>query len=117
MNQIINGNPLLGCPFCGRQPHLTERGASESERSTTGKIFFLACHCGGYVFHAHQHGYTLEEVASAWNTRTAQDQPEAINPTAQLLARLDAEYGEEEVTAALHRVLKRKQVEAYCGTK
>lgn len=61
---------LKPCPFCGRQPQLTDRATSPSSPSPTGWIYFAACHCGGHSAHAHQHGYTPEERAVAWNRRT-----------------------------------------------
>lgn len=58
------------CPFCGRQPRFTERDCSSSERSPTGRIYFLACMCGGLSANAHQHGYSPDEVAEKWNRRS-----------------------------------------------
>lgn len=62
------------CPFCGRQPHHTQRGRSpyeydSEERSLATEIHFLSCNCGGYSARAHQFGYTLEDVTKKWNTR------------------------------------------------
>lgn len=61
--------PLKPCPFCGGQPRYTERECTPSERSPTGRIYFLACMCGGHSARAHQFGYSREEVAEAWNRR------------------------------------------------
>lgn len=61
---------LLPCPFCGREPRHTSRGASPSERSTTGEMHFIACYGGGHSAHAHQFGYSYNEVAERWNTRS-----------------------------------------------
>ena len=84
---------LKGCPFCGRQPSLSCRGATESERSEIGEIFFICgiagagcvagaserseigeiffitCHCGGNNSKAWQYGYTIQEAQAAWNER------------------------------------------------
>ena len=60
---------LLPCPFCGREPQHTSRGASPIESSTTGEMHFIACHCGGYAARAHQWGYSYQEAARAWNCR------------------------------------------------
>ena len=60
---------MKGCPFCGREPHLTSRAATESERSTTGEIHFVSCCCGGCASRAWQTGYSLAEVQAAWNRR------------------------------------------------
>lgn len=62
---------LKGCPFCGRQPRLTARAATDSEQSPTGEVFFVTCHCGGYSAKAWQRGCSLAEVQAAWNTRIA----------------------------------------------
>jgi len=32
-------------------------------------MHFIACHCGGFTAHAHQHGKTYREAARAWNQR------------------------------------------------
>jgi len=64
---------LKGCPFCGRQPRLSCRGATESERSTTGEIFFITCHCGGNTSKAWQYGHTLQAAQFDWNTRVESD--------------------------------------------
>ena len=60
---------LHPCPFCGRAPIHSSRGASPSESSTTGEMHFIACHCGGYSARAHQYGYSFDEAAGRWNTR------------------------------------------------
>ena len=60
---------LLPCPFCGRTPRHTSRGASPSEDSSTGEMHFIACHCGGFTAHAHQHGESFDVAAGKWNCR------------------------------------------------
>jgi Lar family restriction alleviation protein len=60
---------LKPCPFCGRAPRHTQRGASLGSPSTTGEVHFLACACGECSAHAHQFGWSLVDVASKWNRR------------------------------------------------
>lgn len=67
----IRNAALDSCPFCKREPAITQRAAGDRE----GFACFIACMCGGYSARAHQYGYgltpeeALSEATTRWNTR------------------------------------------------
>lgn len=83
--------PLLPCPFCGSEPKRSDR----AEASATGRIWFIACYCGGNAARAHQWGFTEEWVIEKWNKRSAL--PEARQKTlTEVVERLRKEYLHEK---------------------
>lgn len=62
---------LKPCPFCGRDPQVMDRACSPDVGHNW--IWFASCCCGGYSARAHQYGYSIEELASRWNTRPGED--------------------------------------------
>lgn len=66
------GVELLPCPFCGREPRVSER-----PDSTFPFVCFIACNCGGYSACAHKMGSgdspeaARAEARAAWNARAA----------------------------------------------
>lgn len=60
---------LLPCPFCGRQPKMSDRLATDYEPSRSGHMFFVVCCCDGEEPRVQQRAGTYDEVQKLWNTR------------------------------------------------
>ncbi len=62
---------LKPCPFCQRAPKVMDRACSPDVGHDW--IWFASCCCGSYSANAHQHGYSEDELAKRWNTRSVED--------------------------------------------
>ena len=64
--------PIAPCPFCGLAPEIKERKGGTGE---SPYLCFIACYCGTYTAHAHQHGrgdtalHARQDAVDAWNRR------------------------------------------------
>lgn len=100
---------LKPCPFCGKEPRVTHRAASDEGLHAGGYVAFIACFCGTYSAKAHQPGggntvaEAIQHAGERWNTRARADMAD------ELAARLES--NQELLAAMLHERRPESEIE------